>query len=81
MDFWDANFLKNIGFRPVFNGSKEISEYFAITEYLLFSRHISRCSSRIYTVLHGYKLLLTSYVGLKITKNVTFLQLLCFFHF
>ena len=38
MDFWDANFLKNIGFFqfwPAFNVSKKISEYFAIAEYVI----------------------------------------------
>ena len=34
---------------------KKVSGYFAIAEYVI-SRHISRCTSRIYIVLYGYKL-------------------------
>ena len=54
--------------------------YFAIVGYVI-SRHISRCTSRIYIVFYGYKLFLTSHVGLKIGKNVKFLQSSDFFHF
>ena len=48
--------------------NKKISGYFAIAEYVI-SRHISSWICRIYIVLYGYKLFLTSYVGLKIRKN------------
>ena len=76
MDFWDANFLKNIGFFILasFNASKKQkkkkknSGYFAIAEYVI-SRNISRCTFRRYIVLYCYKLFLTSHVGLKIRKN------------
>ena len=46
---------------------KKNSGYFAITEYII-SRHISMCTLRIYIVLHGYKLFLTSYVWFKNQK-------------
>ena len=64
---------ENIGFFILvsFNALKNISGYFAITEYAI-SRHISRCSFRIYIVLYGYKLFLTSYVGLQIKKSESF---------
>ena len=77
MDFWNANFLKNIGFFILasFQCIKKISGYFAIAEYVI-SRHISMCTFRIYMVSYGYKHFLTSYGGLKII-----LKPLCFFHF
>ena len=40
MDFWDANFMKNIGFWLVFNASKKVPGYFAIAKYGI-SRHFS----------------------------------------
>ena len=75
MDFWDANFLKNVGFfilasflnQKKKKKKKKNSGYFAITEYII-SRHISMCTLRIYIVLHGYKLFLTSYVWFKNQK-------------
>ena len=82
MDFWDANFLKNIGYSVLasFNASKKKknSGYFATPENII-SRNISRCTFTI-LVLYGYKLLLTRYVGLKIRKNVKFSQISIFSH-
>ena len=76
-------FLKNISF-SIFDQflmhQKKFSGFFAIAEYVI-SRHISRCTFRIYIVLYDYKLFLTSYVGLKIRINVKFLHFFCFFHF
>ena len=63
-----------------FNASKKLSGYFTIVEYII-ARYISSCIFRIYIVLYGYKLLLTSYVGLKIRKSVKFLDFLHLFHF
>ena len=77
---WEANFLKYTFHFGQFLMHKKNSGYFAIGEYVI-SRHIYRSTFRIYIVLEGYKLFLTSYVGLKITKNVKFLQFLHFFHF
>ena len=56
---------------------KKNSGYFAIAEYII-SRHIFRCTFRVYLVFYGCKLFLTSYVDLKIRKSVNFL---CFFQF
>ena len=76
MDFWDANFLKNIGFFILasFQCIKKMSGYFAIAEDVI-SRHISMCTFRIYMVLCGYKHFLTSYGGLKIILELLFLFL------
>ena len=63
--------IQDFLFWSVFNALKNISGYFAITEYVI-SRHISRCSFRIYIVLYGYKLFPTSYVGLQIKKSEIF---------
>ena len=59
---------------------KKVSGYFAVAAYVI-PRHISRCTVRIYIVLYGYKVFLTSYAGLKISKKVKFLQFLHFFYF
>ena len=81
MDFLGANFLKNIRFF-IFGKflthqqkKKEKSGNYAIFEYAI-SRHIFRCTFRIYIVLYGYKLFLTSYVELKIRKYVKFQKFL-----
>ena len=45
--------------------------YFAIADYVI-SRHISRCTFRIYIFLYGFKLFLIRYVGLKQKKREIF---------
>ena len=54
-----------------------------ILEYLnyVISRHISRSTFRIYIVLYGYNLFLTSYVGLKIRKKCETLAIFAFLPF
>ena len=85
MDFWDANFLKNLRFfifgkflthqKKKKKKKKKKSGYYGIFENVI-SRHILKYNFRIYIVLYGYRLFLTSYVELKIRKYVKFKQFL-----
>ena len=71
MVIWDADFFRKIqdfSFWAVFNASKKErkkkSGYFEISE--CFYRDTSQGVVSKYIVLYGYKLFLSSYVGLKI---------------
>ena len=55
--------IYDFSFWPVFNASKIISGYLGVAAYVI-SRHISGYTFRILPVLYGYKLFLTSYVGI-----------------
>ena len=60
---------------------KKIQGILELLNMLFLDTFPGALSEYIYIILNGYKLFLTSYVGLKIKKNVIFLQFLCFFHF
>ena len=63
--------IQDFSFWPGFNASKKFSGYFGVAAYVIFRHsHLYVYTFRIYLVLYGYKLFLTSYVGLKIRKNV-----------
>ena len=80
MNFWGASFSEHIRFWPVFSVSKKFSVHFPTTESFI-STHISMCTFLMYIVLDGYKLLLTSYIGLKTRKNDKFCNLCLSFVF
>ena len=54
--------IYDFSFWPVFNASKIISGYLGVAAFVI-SRHISGYTFRILPVFYGYKLFLTSYIG------------------
>ena len=78
MDFWDANFLKILGFWLVFNASKKVPGYFAIATEWETERDRERDRER---VLYDYKLFLTRYVGLKVKKKCEIFAIFVFLPF
>ena len=54
--------IYDFSFWSVFNASKIISGYLGVAAFVI-SRHISGYTFRILPVFYGYKLFLTSYIG------------------
>ena len=77
IDFWEANLLKNIDFYFGLFLMHQTFRAFTIESL----KYTFRCTLRIYIVLYGYKLSLTSYADSKIRKKAKFLQFFSFLRF
>ena len=68
-------------FWPVFNASKKTFRVFCNSWICDFLTHFQVYIRNIYIVLYGYKLFLTSSVGLKVKKNIEVFAIFAFLPF